>query len=342
NQIRITIDEVNIDFVNLVIDYGDLPEVFQETLGAAITNAIDDELTSQLESVLPVLLTELLESLSLGGVVEVNGAYLTFAGQPNRITIDEAAMNLYLGGNVTPNEKSESVPFFPGSRYTPSLAPDMSGITAPARMGVTMSDDMLNRLLFAGYETGKLTSEVETTLQEVAANTTPFGLLDNRSQEIADIPIRAVPRLHEQPWLRFQDGRAIFEVTDLETEFFMFQDTPASWRSIITLLINIRVPANFAATPEGKLNVSFADRPSVTFRIVEESFLRPADNVDTNALIEAILPLILEEFGKTMEEVPLPAFEDYEFHIDTLTFDGPAQDYITLVGNLQERTTPQE
>jgi hypothetical protein len=324
----------NVELNGFGFDINNFPDEleswFYDDVRVLIEEAFEDEIAAQL----PDQLNELFAELEFFGQIYENLMYEAIAYDTN---INESGATAMLEGMVYTDYHDECVPPQQGSRYTPNQCP-VYGYTIPGTnreydFAVSLSDDMLNQILFATYDAGLMCLDIE---DPEYLNTTVWRFFLPELYEIApDSPIilRLLPK-HSPVVMVGALGEMLgMYVPKLTVEFLVYIEEE------LQRAFSIRIDAKGLGgvhfrEEENSLKL-YLDELEVKSTILTEDLCNikdPALERYQPWLMEYILPTLV----KTIEAFPIPSFEGYTIKMKAVMADGINNNFVSIYGDLKK------
>jgi len=260
-------------------------------------------------------------------------------------------MTTWLDADVAASYHDPSVRPFNGSIKTPGNRPDMGANTIPFigqdyGIGVAMSDDVMNRLLYELYRTGMLHLDADDALN--ACDPVFYLLLPQICDEYGtgmgdNVPLDVKIRPQLPPVFRFSQTKS----GTLETEIqlgdmfiYLYADGAGGPEPVLTIAVSSKIPVDITHDwGTNSLNLEFGDVLAVA-----DTINNPLDMPEN--LFEGFAPLVVELLLPILNEflggVVLPSFEiggdEYLIQVAHILYIGSNLDFMGIYGAIAPAT----
>lgn len=316
-ETSVVVDGLEMDFESSlyeVIDSIGLDTVLEEY----VTDLLEEEIATSVEETAREQLEATLSSLVLDQTVSVLESQFRIEGEFARVDVDEGGITVGMDVIVTPETSPES-PALEGSLYAAYEAPNLSALGGVA---AGLNVDLLNRLLYLAWVEGALdqsmTSEELGLTPEALALVFPDATSVTFGTE-AMLPPVVLPGDLMTP-LEAQLGALRLVTVDQEGATLL--DITVG----VTLDVDLDV-AGTTLTP----SLELVGDPWVEVTEVGEA---STGIVNYEALVELLLPQVVDNLGAALTAINLPAVGDATLTVSRVAPYGEGGGYITAVGSM--------
>lgn len=323
-------------------------ELIAEILESTIEDMFEEYMEEYLLYDLPQVLDDALVDLSLDDTFSLFGHDVDYGISPYQLPIDDSGITLSLSGTAYASQDQLCVPYFPGSLYTPSDPPEY-GLEVPGMPGqdydiaFSMSDDIANQALFAFFDTGGLCMMLdEYSLDKYGFDfdltTTDLKLFLPELYDLApDAKFSLAMNPKEPPYVTVGTGSGFLEgqFNVIMPHVNMDGYIELFGRKVRAFSCDTSIEAELLLyiTNHNSVRIVISAAPDVTADLIWEGL------VDLNDVIfEIVAPFLLEiilpAISLILPEVEMPTIEGYTFNLLAFTPDGPAEDYLSVYGEL--------
>ena len=325
---------------NFRMDINNFPSFLENLAKNYARKKLEKLLKEKIEKELPGLIAKELNDLSAPHAWTVGGRTMTLTVRPEALSFDDQGFSAALAVNVElPPDPNQ--PQAPGSLVTPSGLPTFG--TAPG-FYASVSDDLVNRTLFACWRAGVLNFELDQQKLASLGGALPFqlnaALLSTFLPQLGGIfPPNAPAILRIKPSLPpifgpEPNGQG-FEVAGGEIAMEMLIDDGVKPTSILTAVFHAKLQATVAYANNNTLTLTVGQNPLLFVDVVAEPFVDFNDWDVENFL--ALLASPLMQYGiNSIGAIPLPSIPIQGIQPTNVSIypDGPAGDYVTVSGDL--------
>ncbi len=351
-QVRVGLDITNIGLVNPQIRINGWPSWLQwviDLIFDLIQGTLIDTVSSMLESELPPVLEELLNSLPFSYQFELMGYLIDLVTEPSDIIFRQASMGIWLGADVSVTPSDPCVPPEAGSYYTPSNRINYQPTTpvggVPYEVAIVLGDDAINRILYAVQNSGLLCLTIDE--QFLADMGFPygftselFGMLVPRLHDYAvNAPMLLDLRMQHAPIVHVNPVGSEYMLTLTAEEIYMdfYIYAMDRWMRLLTFDGTINnASLSLDVTLENSIHIEISDEIDVTTEVIFDELLQLTDAERTlvESYIPGLLQFIVPLLTAVLEDIPIPTFEGYGVQVVEVSQHGTAHDWIGLFGNL--------
>ncbi|MBN2798248.1 MAG: hypothetical protein JXX28_03810 [Deltaproteobacteria bacterium] len=297
----------------------DVLEFFGDPVDEWVASALEDTVAGMVEDEVPVMVEDALQGLALATTLDLSDNAYTFRAAPSDVQVDEVGVTLTLATAFTA-DTWRSPYGGPGSLYAGWHQPTWTG--APG-MVLGVGDDFLNQALFAFWGGGLL--DYTLTDAELSLDVADLQLL---FPSLDALEVRAEATL--PPVVVPGTGA---ELLDLQVgDYHLFLSDPTDGDVVLEAYVSMVMGMEVSAGTGGALQATLGE-PTLWYDVV-----LPANNSlgasDTEALLQAIVPLLLPTLTDALTEVPMPAIAGFELRSIAVGAGGDEGGYLTLGGAL--------
>ena len=277
-----------------------------------IADLLEDEVSNVLSNEVPPLLNDFLQSLELVASFDLMGTVFTLEALPSSIFADDNGLGFGLETNIMADGWALN---------DTGLGSFAEGYTAPnfaANSGynIAISTDVINQLLYQVWGAGFISQEISLSELGVAASDIEV-IFPNSS----DLQITIEPLL--PPVVTYASGALQLEMGELYLA--VHNGVYAAGDIRLELYTHIFAPIDMTVSSTSIL--ATVGEPNTFFDVVY-----PTEGAQgTEALLNAIIPMLLPTFTDAISEIPLPAFAGVTLsNINSSVDNG----HLTLTGNV--------
>ncbi|MEL6342620.1 MAG: hypothetical protein AAFV53_05780 [Myxococcota bacterium] len=300
--------------------FGWLEDVF-DFFGVDIDALIAEPMLGAVEDILrdevPAVLADALQDLELSFDVDLFENVFTIDALPEFIDVDNSGITLAMETDVAAGEWVRP-DFGLGSLYAGYQGPEYTG--SPGAI-IGMSDDFLNQFLYQLWGGGALDLRLDSSELGLNASDLEFILGD-----IDSLTIVADPLL--PPVVVPGDGNLLdLQIGDLLLTLYADEDV------FIEVYVSAVTDLDVSVEGDQTLAAAIGEDIELYFDVIYPE-ANTVGAADTEALLEAIVPLILPSLTDALGAIEIPSIEG--FTISTISVDaaGPENGVLTLGGNL--------
>jgi hypothetical protein len=286
---------------------------------AMTEDALADAISDELEDSLGPALEDSLADLSFTQDLTLAEGVVTISAEPAAIAVDDTGLTLNLATELN-NE---------GTGLDLADAPLWYGWSSPTWTGtpgmvMALSVNLVNRLLFAAWDQGEMEFEVQAIDLGVAPSMVKLllpGVTDAWFEVRGLLPPMVVPGTGA--------GMLDFQLGSLE--FNIYEGEPAG--DDLVYQAYLAAGAGLDLELDGDSLVSTLGTPVVQADVT----LAPADAsvADLEALLELMLPGVLETELAVLGEFPLPTISGLDWAASSVSMEGAERGYCGVGGELE-------
>ncbi|MDP2313254.1 MAG: hypothetical protein Q8P41_10140 [Pseudomonadota bacterium] len=291
----------------------DLSGLIQGYMEDAIEGAITDEV--------PSMLADAVGDLEIATDLDIEGSTYTFDATPSACTVDDLGLTLALATTFTTSLWGHPTEG-PGSLYGDYTLPLYASGTPG--MQLSLSLDFLNQVFYAFWGGGLLDrtlGEQELGLDLGSLSTfLPFDSLSIVTEAL--LPPVVVPGT----------GSALLDLQIGDLALTMYDGAPEDGNVVFQLYTSMVVGLDLDVSAEGNLVPALGDT-EVWFDVVVPSAGTEASG-DAEALLSALVPMLLPSLTGGLGEIPVPAIEGFTLEVDAIELDGAELGFVNVNGDL--------
>ncbi|MDP2307702.1 MAG: hypothetical protein Q8P18_16885 [Pseudomonadota bacterium] len=299
----------------------DVMGFFGLDLSGLIQSAMEDAVEGVIADEVPSLMADAVGSLEIATDLEIEGGVYSFDAEPSYCSVDDLGMTLGLGTTFTTsmwNHGTEGPGSLSGDYSLPLYAsgtPDMQ---------LSLSLDFMNQALYAFWGGGLLDrtlGEQELGLDLGSLSTfLPFSSLSIQTE--AMLPPVLVPGT----------GGGLLDLQIGDLAMTLFDGAPEDGNVVFQVYASIVVELDLDVSAEGTLLPSLGET-TIWFDVVVPSAGTEASG-DAEALLGALVPMLLPSLTEGLGEIPIPAISGFTLGIESIALDGAESGYVNVNGNL--------
>jgi hypothetical protein len=304
-----------------VLSFFGLDTVISSAIAGFLETAVEDAV----EGAVPDLLNDALSDLEIGIDLDVQGNTYAFDARPSDVSVDAVGLTLGLGTTFEPvSWNSPHLGPALGSLYADYSPPVYTG-SPGTLIGVT--GDFLNQALHGLWAGGVLDMELESGALGLDPADLAFlfpGLTQLTVSTEALLPPVVVP------------GTGV-ELLDLQLgdlRITLYSGDAATGAVLIDVYVSVLAGLDLSASG-GNLEASLGATDLWFDVVVPESNGMAA--ADTEALLDALVPLILPLVTDALGEIPIPDIQGFSLSGISVDVAGAEDGIVTLGGDLVQR-----
>lgn len=329
-HLTVTVGSTSVEVRGLEMNFDSSLFSIMESIGVDtiledyITNMLEEQIAVSVQTVVRQQLQEALRSIELDQTVNVMDRSYQLSGEFSRAEVDEGGITVAMDVTVTPEEDVAELAAssgLQGSLYAGYAAPDLSRLGGIAA-GINL--DLLNRMVYLVWAEGVLEQTITGEELGLSADTLKFVFPDAESVTFGTeallppviLPGDAmIPMAAQIGALRLvavdQDDAVLLDIT-VGAVFDVDMDVDATGRTL---------------TPSLALSGN-------AWVEVTEVAQQSTDIVNYEALIELLLPQVMDSLATSLQAVTLPAVEGSTLTISRIQPYGEGGGYLTAVGTM--------
>ncbi|MFT4974857.1 MAG: hypothetical protein ACI8S6_000740 [Myxococcota bacterium] len=294
--------------------------VFGFSVDSIVEGYMVDAIEDAVYDAVPPLLEEALQDLELAFDLDLGDNSYTIEAAPESISVDSQGLTLSLETTVEP-DRWVRTDYGLGSLYGDYTPPAYSG--TPGAI-IAISDDFLNQVLYALWGGGLLDMSLDSTELGLDPADLSFILGDIESLMITVDPLLppvVVPGSSGN-LLDLQLGDMLLTLT-------------ADGATFIEVYVSAIADLDVAVDGDQTLSASIGSSLELYFDVVYPE-ANTAGAADTEALLEAIVPLLLPTLTDALGQIEIPSIQGFTISSVTVATAGAEDGYLSLGGNLIE------
>jgi hypothetical protein len=326
-RIHVDVSEVTVTSENFVFDWDswiyDVATFFGLDASGMVQGYIEDAIRGAVVDMVPTLLEDTLADLTLGTTFELFGNSYALAADPYDVDVDSAGITLALSTRVDPVE-------WRISRETlGSLYRDFAPPTYPATPGLlaSFSLDFINQALHAFWGGGLLTQQLD-----VEALGFDPGMLSLIMPSLADTQIIVIDA-YLPPVAMPGTGDHLADLHLGDLEIIMYSGDPSDPSNLLLhLFIGLDAALDLAVSPDMTLAPTLSD--IVAWVDVTEPILPNNFEVDTELLLQTMVPVLSGQINAALGEIPIPEIAGFGLADPTIEIATDDGGFISVAGEL--------
>lgn len=313
---------------------GDVVEFFVNLFLGTIEDAVVGVIEDQVRPLIEPAVEDAFNSLNIAGTFDIGGVPVDYDFYPTALEIHPGTIGLVMGGHFVTNEPAACIDATLGSTVTVGAAPTFGNLSpSGAEYGVaaSLSDDLLNQLLFSAWRGGLLCRTID------GLDASMLSLIGGSLSTILteDGPLTIQVRAPKPPiaTLGGPNGEtAMISLADLEID--VFADVADRQARIVGLKLSPLAGATLEFNQAGQLVPTLNFDPTDVQASVAYNELAP----DINATVLSLLPTLVEQFLPTLTDaippIDLPDLGGIVLESAEFTPDGPQGDFLSAYATL--------
>jgi hypothetical protein len=273
----------------------------------------------------PGLLADALQDLELSYDFGLEGRTYTLEAEPYSISVNSYGMTLSMQTFVTVDSWVHPGWWGYGSLYRPYTPPYWSSTPG---MNIAFSGDMLNQLFYAVWGGGLLDIE-----EDAVALGLPMEDLEMVMPGVTSMTVRVKPLL--PPVALPGSGNSEFELQIGDLEVTLFDGPASSNQVLVKAYVSAFADMDISAVGDSALSATVGQADVYFDVVIPESHTLAAG--DTEALLEALVPLLLPMLTDAIGEIEIPSISGFGINNISISTGGSMNGYVKLGGNLYEQ-----
>ena len=313
---------------------GNFLEFFVELFLGTVENAVEDVIQDYVRPLIEPAVEDAFNSLNVAGTFDIGGVPLDYDFYPTALEIHPGTIGLVMGGHFSTDEVAACADPNRGSVVTVGNLPDF-GDFAPSgsdySVAASLSDDLLNQLLFSAWRGGLLCmsmDSMDSSMLELIGGSLSTILTDDGAM--------AIQVTATEPPLATLGGpngeTAMISLANMKID--LMADVEGRMARIVGLQLSPLAGATLAFNADGQLVPTLNFDTSDLQAQVGYNELAP----DVNATILALLPTLVEQFLPTLTDaippIDLPELGGIVLESAEFTPDGPQGDFLSAYATL--------
>lgn len=318
----ITVLSADVSSSGFVFDWDswlyDVMDFFGLDLSSLVQGYLEDAIEGVIQDEVPSLLADALADLEIATDLALGDATATFAAEPSSVSVDDLGLTLGLATTFTLDTWVHDETG-PGSLYGAYTVPTYG--TSSSGMQVSLSLDFLNQALYAMWGAGLIDQDLgEQDLGLDLGSLSSFLPFSSLAIEThALLPPQVVPGTGDA-MLDLHLGDLGLTLRDGDGGDVVFE----VYASIVAGL-DLEVA-------DGTLAPTLGDT-TIWFDVVVPAAGTEA-SADAEALLGALVPLLLPTLTEGLSTIPLPDISGFGLTINGIALDGAESGYATIDGDL--------
>ncbi|MCB9791730.1 MAG: hypothetical protein H6741_03295 [Alphaproteobacteria bacterium] len=301
----------------------DVVDFFGIPIDSLIEGYLVDALADMAQDEVPALVEDAVQDLEIGFTFDVGENTYDFDALPWDILIDDHGMTLSLESYFTAASWESSFNTAPGSLTYPYTPPSYANSSSD--MAIGLSQDFLNQVFFAFWAGGLLDMEMAGDDLGLGSDELALFLPDLESLTIAT-------RAYLPPAVVPGTGNELLDLQVGDLELSLYNGAVDEANLYLRVYVSLEAGLGLSATANNTLLPSLGDL-DLTFDLVHPND-RSQYAGNTEALLNALVPMLLPTLTDALGEVPIPDFDGYGLGNVAIGLDGAEDGYVTLGGSL--------
>lgn len=301
----------------------DVVDFFGIDIDGIIEGYLVDAIADMAADEIPALVADAVQDLEIAQSFDIEANTYHFDAIPSSCTVDDAGLSLGLETWFTADGWVSGFSSDPGSLYADYTSPTYTSVGAD--MGLGLNQDFLNQALFALWGGGVL----DMTLTEEALGL-DMADLAIFLPELSDLTLQTVAWL--PPTVVPGSGSELLDLQLGDLELSLYDGPPVESNLFLRFYVSVEAGLGLSASADNTLSAELGE-VSIRFDLVhpdDRSFYAG----DTEALLEALVPMILPELTGALGNIPIPSFDGYGLSGLSISLDGAESGYVVLSGSL--------
>jgi hypothetical protein len=325
-DLKVSVSNVSVSTTNFDFDWDsflwDVIDYFGVPVDDWIADYMEDALTNELEDELPTMLADTLDDLQLDYAFKVQGNTYDLVASPYSVAVDSTGVTLKLSTAMTAASWKHSETGL-GSLYYSYSSPTWSTTSG---MNVGMSADFINQALYAFWGGGLL--DVTLTNEQLGLD---LGDVSTFLPYLSDLTVVTTPLL--PPVVEPGTGSEVYDLEMGDFHVTLYDGAVASGSEFLDVYVSVIAGLDVDISADNTLSAEIVD-PELYFDVVypEANTVAAAD---TEALLEALIPMLLPRLTDGLSEVALPEFEEFGWSNLQMGKGGAEKGFMTVGGSLK-------
>ena len=301
-------------FLSEVADFFGVGDVVADYIETAVEGAVVAEL--------PPVLEEQLEGLALDYDIPVLDNTYAISARPYAVSVNNTGITMELSTLITPDFVAQTGPGY-GSLYWNYSKPTYATTTPKVNMGISL--DFLNSVLYGFWSGGLLEQEISTAdsgfdLGSLSAFL-PFDDLTVKTH--ATMPPVVLPGIGNALDLQLGDFQIV-----------LYDGDPIPQNKMIEVYTTVTTDLTINASADNTLNPVLGDL-ELDFDVIYPDN-NTAGAADTEALLQALVPMLLPSLLEGIGEIAIPEFQGFGLSGIAVTSAGAEGGYLGVGGSLYQ------
>ncbi|MES2640586.1 MAG: hypothetical protein V4850_13920 [Myxococcota bacterium] len=299
----------------------DVMDFFGLDLSGLIQGAMEDAIEGVIADEVPSLVADAVGSLEIATDLDIEGGVYSFEAAPSYCSVDDLGLTLGLGTTFTTSAWNHPTAG-PGSLYGDYTLPLYSSGTPGMQLSLGL--DFLNQALYAFWGGGLLDrtlGEQELGLDLGSLSTfLPFSSLSITTE--AMLPPVLVPGT----------GGGLLDLQIGDLALTLYDGAPEDGTIVFQLYASIVAELDLDVSEAGTLLPALGET-TIWFDVVVPSAGTEA-SADAEALLGALVPMLLPSLTEGLGEVPIPEIQGFTLGVESILLDGAESGYVNVNGDL--------
>jgi hypothetical protein len=304
-----------------ILEFFGVDDWIEDAVANYMTDAIEDAVVDEV----PPVIEDALQDLELSYDFDLEGRTYTLEAEPYSVGVDWYGISLSLQTSVTVDSWVHPGWWGYGSLYRPYTPPYWSSTPG---MNIGFSGDMLNQLFYAVWGGGMLDIEEDAAILGL-----PMEDLEMVLPGVNSITVRVKPLL--PPVALPGSGNSEFELQIGDMEVTLFDGNPASNQVLVKAYVSAFADMDLSAVGDNSLSATVGQADVYFDVVIPDSNTLAA--ADTEALLDALVPLLLPMLTDAIGEIEIPSISGFGISNISISTGGSQNGYVKLGGNLYEQ-----
>jgi len=327
NQIYVDVDSVDVTSGGFDFDFDSWLWDVIDYLGIPVDSWIEGYVESAMEdavqSSVPDVISAALQDLEIGYSFDVGDQTYDMDALPDDIDVDETGITLSLETYFTADSWTISRTG-EGSLYQGYSQPVWTG--SPGTI-LGLSGDFLNQVFLAFWGGGLL--DMTMTADDLGLDVNDLAVF---LPTLTDLTVTTEALL--PPVVVPGTGSSLLDMQVGDLKLTLYNGPAESGYEMIEVYVSAIVGLDLSATSDATLSASLGDMDLYFDVVYPDAGSMGA--ADTEALLEALVPLLLPSLTDALGEVPIPDISGYTLTNISVGLDGAEDGYVTLGGDISK------
>ena len=308
--------------------------LFHDTVQGAIVDAVN----GQVAPLLQPAIENAFNSLNFDGSLNLAGTDLDYSFYPSALQIHPGTIGIVMGGHFTTPTAAACIDPSIGSTITEGAQPnfgDNSPGGVPYDAAISISDDILNQLVFSAWRGGMLCRTIDSLGGAPLTNDT-LAIIGGQIQHLVTPggPMQVRVEAPEPPLITLGGAGGVAHISLSNLHVDLMSDVDERLARIMRLTLGANASVAITINADHQLVVTPNFDPSQLAATVDYNELAPEANATILALLPTLVQQLLPSLADAIPPIDLPALGGITLDSTEITADGPSGDYLSVYTGL--------